>query len=72
MTTFVFEQQWDASQLTVEDRGLSRYYRADQVVSEEEETGLFVEIHSWDNTKVHKCFRNLEGKKLRITVESIE
>lgn len=32
---------------------------------------IFIKIESWDNEGIHKQFRVLEGKKLKVTIEEI-
>lgn len=38
----------------------------------DEETGIFVRVQSWDETKEHKDFNALKGKRVRVTIEVVE
>ena len=33
---------------------------------------LFVRLHSWDESRQHRTFKSLMGRKVRITVEVVE
>lgn len=37
-----------------------------------EDNGVFVRIQSWDETKEHKDFNALKGKRVRVTIEVVE
>ena len=37
----------------------------------EQENGIFIDVISWDDTKKHKEFSKLIGKKIRITIEEV-
>jgi len=36
-----------------------------------EDNGIFVRVQSWDETKKHKEFNALIGKRVRVTIEII-
>jgi ribulose bisphosphate carboxylase small subunit len=38
---------------------------------DDEENGLFVRLHSWDESRKHEVFSSLVGKKVRVTVEEV-
>jgi hypothetical protein len=64
----ILEQDWDPKGLSAEDNGMSRMYE----VSPGIEDTVFVRIHSWDTYKYHEMFKSLEGKCIRVTIETIE
>lgn len=39
---------------------------------DDEDSDLFVRVHSWDETRKHEEFRRLIGKKIRVTIEIVE
>jgi hypothetical protein len=62
-----FEEKVD--DIEVEDGGQANIIVLSE--NDEEENGIYVRIVSWDETKMHKEFKKLKGKKLRITIEEI-
>lgn len=70
MAIIVIEDDWDPTALDIEDGGQARIYSMDY--KPEDTNGLFVRLQSWDETKCHKLFEMFQGKRIRITVESIE
>jgi hypothetical protein len=39
---------------------------------EDEDNGMFVRIQSWDENCKHEEFKKFEGRKIRITIETID
>lgn len=39
---------------------------------EDSAKGMFIKVQSWDETKKHAEFANVDGKKVRITIEVLE
>ena len=64
-------QQWiledELSDTKVEDSGVARYTEID-----DPETDMFIRIHSYDITHRHTNFKQMEGRRVRITVEVVE
>lgn len=44
----------------------------EDIEPKEEDDCLFVRVQSWDETKEHKDFNALKGKRVRITIEVVE
>ena len=43
-----------------------------QAVSDEVENGLFVRLQSWCGDKKHDLARSLEGKRVRVIIETLD
>jgi hypothetical protein len=54
---------------SVEDGGAARIAT---IADDRDDSCLFVRIQSWDELSRHEEFRELEGKKIRVTIEVIE
>ena len=67
---FIFEEKFDDenAMLSVEDSGCAMIGD----VCDNEDSGMFIRIQSWDETKEHKDFKSLIGKKIRVTIEVVE
>ncbi len=57
----------------VEDNGQALITTIDfRDTSEDEDNGMFVRIQSWDEKCQHTEFKKFEGRKIRITIETID
>lgn len=65
-----FETILKPEEVIKEDGGQAMIFTASTPF--EEEMGLFVRIQSWDEKKEHTEFKNFEGRKIRITIETIK
>ena len=65
MAKIVFEQK--VSVVLVEDAECARIVEFD-----DDDSHLSVRLHSWDEECVHGEFNKFYGKKVRITVETID
>jgi hypothetical protein len=66
----VIEMTLAPAEVITEDGGCAKIVN---VVDEpDEEKGIFIRLQSWDESKEHKDFHQLEGKKVRITIETIK
>lgn len=63
-----FETQVDHPAVDIEDGGRAKILSLD----DNSEVGLFVRVQSWDETKEHKDFNQLLGKRVRVTVEILD
>lgn len=54
---------------SVEDGGAARIAC---ISGDDQNSCLFVRIQSWDELNRHEEFRELEGKRVRVTIEVIE
>ncbi len=70
MKKFVYEEMFDEknAMIDVEDGGCAMIAH----IEDEADVGMFVRIQSWDESKEHKDFKSLIGKKIRVTIEVIE
>lgn len=77
MTTFVLEGKvpgisdshfstCDNTEVSKEDSGMA------QIIEIGGETGIFVRIQSWDETKEHQKLSTLMGKHVRVTIETVD
>lgn len=56
--------------LSVEDSGCALIESIGQ--DSDDDTGMFVRVQSWDETKEHKDFNAFKGKRVRVTIEVVE
>ena len=70
MRKFIFEDMFDEKNAMIEkeDGGCAMI----ATISDDDETGVFIRVQSWDDNKEHEDFKSLIGKKVRITIEVIE
>lgn len=68
MTKISYEAQLTAGILDVEDGGAARILTVDHPDDE----CFFVRLQSWDETGQHDLLKKLEGKRIRITIETLE
>jgi hypothetical protein len=66
----VFEKKLNTEEMTKEDGGQAMIFTISEPF--EEENGMFVRIQSWDENKEHKELKKFEGRKVRITIETID
>ncbi|QSY98571.1 helix-turn-helix transcriptional regulator (plasmid) [Rhizobium bangladeshense] len=73
-TKLAFEQDWDAKALDVEDRGAAKIYSMESYHEQGElaDGCMFVRLQSYDERKLHRTFKQFEGKRIRVTVEVVE
>lgn len=56
----------------VEDGGQAKIFHADGIDTDESENGVFVRIQSWDENCIHANFNKLLGRKIKITIETVD
>lgn len=56
--------------VSVEDGGQALV--SDPFNSDKEVDGMFVRIQSWDEKKKHEDFKKFQGRKIRVTIETID
>lgn len=66
----VFEQTIIPADIAIEDGGRAKIIQID--AGDGNDNGMFIGLHSWDETLQHKDFNDLIGKKIRVTIEIIE
>ena len=66
----VFETILKPEEVIKEDGGQAMVFTVSDPF--QEENGLFVRIQSWDENKEHTEFKKFEGRKIRITIETIK
>jgi len=66
MKIFKIKQKIDKSEVDTQDGGQYKEY----ICSTSDDTGVYIRIGSWDETKKHIDFNSLiEGKKISITIK---
>jgi hypothetical protein len=55
-----------------EDSGAAMIADTNGVNYDNEDSGLFVRIQSWDESLKHPLTKSLEGKKVKITIEVLD
>lgn len=69
----VIEGTIDKSNTDKEDGGQALITTMDfRDTPEDEDNGMFVRIQSWDENCKHEEFKKFEGRKIRITIETID
>lgn len=68
VTKYVFEQEFILDNGR-SDGGRSQMGDVTWSPAVGEDHPLFVRIMSWDETKVHKAIRTLNGRRVRVTIE---
>lgn len=70
----IFEQILHPETVETEDGGCAKIATFGWSIDEPEdsETGILVRLQSWDKSKEHKDFKKFEGKRVKITIETIE
>lgn len=66
----VFEQTIIPADIAIEDSGRAKIIQID--AGDGNDNGMFIGLHSWDETLQHKDFNDLIGKKIRVTIEIID
>lgn len=66
----VFEKRLNPEEAKKEDGGQAIIFTVSEPF--EEENGMFVRIQSWDDKKEHTDLKKFEGRKIRITIETID
>lgn len=66
----VFEKRLNPEEAQKEDGGQAIIFTVSEPF--EEENGMFVRIQSWDDKKEHTDLKKFEGRKIRITIETID
>lgn len=56
--------------LSIQDSGMAVIIDCGRV--DDENAGMFVRLHSWSESKEHDQIRKFIGKRIRITVETID
>lgn len=64
----VFEERVSENDIDTEDGGSSKILE----ISNDEESGLFIRLHSWDENKKHVDFSQLVNRLIKITIETID
>lgn len=64
---WVGEKNIKKKDIDVEDSGAARITEVGQ-----EGSDMFVRIQSWDSLKTHEEHRQLEGKRVRVTIEILD
>lgn len=59
-------------EVATEDGGMAKIFTAEDENSKENDNGMFVAIKSWDDSKTHPEFNQFVGRKIRITIETID
>jgi len=66
----IFEQKIKERDVEVEDGGSAKIVCVDGAM--QEDNGMFVKLQSWDEELKHTDFNKFVGRKVRITVETID
>lgn len=66
----VFEMVVDPSEVSVEDSGMAKFFEIEE--KPYAMNGMFVKVISWDESLAHTDFNEFIGKKVKITIETIE
>lgn len=69
MKTIIINTTLRGDEINTEDGGQAKIFTASP---DDNENGLFINICSWDENKEHTDFNKLIGKKIRITIETID
>jgi hypothetical protein len=64
---WIVEKTIQPEDIETEDNGAARI-----VEISHDDSDLFVRIQSWDALKTHTEHRQLEGKRVRITIETLD
>ena len=65
---FSIEQKIDKLDVGIEDRGAFRHV----LISEDDDNGMFFDFKSWNDNGEHLEFDKFIGRKVRITIETID
>ena len=68
--THIIEGQIFRNDVETEDGGQAKIVGLEQ--NAEDENGMFVKIQSWDEEKKHEEFNKFVGRKVKITIETID
>jgi hypothetical protein len=69
----VIEVKITKSHVDLEDSGCAKIVHCNDIFEENQDEGMFVRLHSWSNTpRVHPELDQFIGRKVRITVETID
>lgn len=63
-------QPWTPFCLSTEDGGMAKIYHID--ADDGRPNGPFFRFQSWDEEKVHHEFEQFVGRRIRITIETVE
>lgn len=66
MSTWIFEQNVEPSDVKVEDSGQAKITE----FSNADATGIFVRVQSWAENGKHPDFDQMVGTRVRITIET--
>lgn len=66
----VKETSFDEKDIKVEDGGAYKEIYA--MNNPDEDNGMFIKICSWNNNAKHKEFDKFIGKKVKVTIETID
>jgi hypothetical protein len=67
-----FIQEIKPTDVDTEDSGCAIICHVDGEGHENEDTGMFVRLQSWDDDKKHVEIRKFIGRKVKITVETVD
>lgn len=70
MEKIVIETVMEEQFVEIEDGGYAKIFTAAK--EPDEENGMFVRIQSWDEYLDHVDFDKFVGKKIKITIETVE
>lgn len=64
----IIDCYFNSDDIDVEDSGCAKIF----TVADDLDTGMFVRICSWDENKRHEEFNRFVGRKIKITIETID
>lgn len=70
MERIVFVGALKKKDVSVEDSGQALV--GDPFSASSGDDGMFVRIQSWDSKKKHVDFKKFQGKRIRVTIETID
>ncbi len=65
----IIEVMLKPEEIDTEDSGQAKIFTCCQ---DEEDNGMYVRICSWDENKIHSELDNFVGRKIKITIETID
>lgn len=66
----IIEAELKPNEMETEDGGQFGFFQVSQ--NDEEENGIYVRFCSWDDTCKHEEFSQYIGRKVKITIETID
>lgn len=69
---YIIEDLVDPEHIRSEDGGQAAMIPLVKEGEKDNDNGMFVMLQSWDDKKEHSDFRTFVGRKVRITIETID